>query len=66
MTDFILTIEMFCNNCRATFPKSEEIDYKNSQALASGVDCLIVNGKVVLRDGKLTEKRCGRVLKKID
>ncbi|MBP1853963.1 hypothetical protein J2Z43_000353 [Clostridioides mangenotii] len=32
MTDFILIIEMCCNNCRVTFPKSEEINYKNHQA----------------------------------
>ncbi|MDR3584216.1 MAG: amidohydrolase family protein [Desulfosporosinus sp.] len=45
-----------------SYPSNEEINYKNSSTMASGVKYTIVNGKVALDDGMLKEVYSGQLL----
>ena len=56
-----ITIIDMDNYC---YPSNEEIDYKNPLTMARGVKYTIVNGKVVLDDGKLKEINAGQLLSK--
>lgn len=48
-----------------SFPSPTETDYKRPLTVASGVDTVIVNGKLSIEDGQLKTPYSGKVLKKI-
>ena len=47
-----------------SYPRSEDIDFSKPQLLANGVEYVIVNGKIALENGEITENKCGEVLKR--
>lgn len=47
-----------------SYPRSEDIDFSKPQSLAKGVEYVIVNGKIALEDGNITENKCGEVLRR--
>jgi N-acyl-D-aspartate/D-glutamate deacylase len=46
------------------FPSPEEIDYRKPLTMASGVDTVLVNGKITLERGQLKKTMAGKVLKR--
>ncbi|ENY8962457.1 amidohydrolase family protein [Clostridioides difficile] len=47
-----------------SYSRSEDIDFSKPQLLANGVEYVIVNGKIALENGEITENKCGEVLKR--
>jgi len=45
-----------------SFPSVAEIDYRNPNTMATGVDAVLVNGAFALEDGKVVPARSGRLL----
>lgn len=44
------------------YPRSEVIDYKNPNTMATGVETVLVNGVPALEEGKLVKARSGQLL----
>ena len=45
------------------YPEPEDVDYRNPNTMAKGVDTVLVNGVVVMEDGKAEFKRAGQLLR---
>jgi len=46
-----------------TYPEPEKVDYRNPNTMAEGVSTVLVNGVVVMEDGKVEFKRAGKLLR---
>ena len=45
------------------YPEPEEVDYRNPNTMAEGVSTVLVNGVVVMENGKAEFKRAGKLLR---
>ena len=45
------------------YPEPQDVDYRNPNTMAEGVSTVLVNGVVVMEDGKAEFKRAGKLLR---